>query len=134
VLLTVNAPAFAAAGPLRWIVGQQEFWLHFISRLPFVVLWWYCVGRRLDLGLVPASWLRQPRVLALFPAFLGAALAYAGLATLAAAAGWWSEWGQSLWSQQALLLLEYVVPALWWFALAGWLGLAAERIWARSSG
>jgi hypothetical protein len=128
LLLSINAPVYLLTTPLLRLAGLHVFWVHQIERLPFIVLWWYWVGRRLDLGLVPSSWLNLGRWIALIPVLLGMSVAYLGLVTLVDGWKWWSQWGGSLWSSQALLLIDYVVPSIWWFVLAAWLGLVAVRI------
>lgn len=126
----VNWPAYLLVAPIFWLLGSQMFWVHYIVLLPFIVLWWYWVGRRVDYGLVPSSWLKAGKRVVVLPLLVGVGFTGFGLMTAVEGLTWWFRYGGSVWSPRVMLLASDMAPAAWGFVLAIWMGLIAARVWS----
>src|SRR5437868_5809267 len=111
-LTIVNFPAYVVAIPISNALKLPTTdWRNLIC-LPSILLLWYCVGRRIDFGLLPekckrlGAWLRILLLVVAIAAFL------AGLYAFADSLKWWLEYGGPSVSQ-VLIFTRRNTPTPW---------------------
>jgi hypothetical protein len=127
LLRLLNGPAYFVAQPLANVfrLGGPS---HFLMVFPAILVWWWFLGLRLDIGwsTVTSRW-RWP---------VSALLAISAVVLLCAAIvvstdtfHWWVEYGSFFRIVEgSLLIVRFLSPAVWCAALAFLLAVGAKRV------
>lgn len=133
LLPAIDRPARFLCAPILWALDRRFIAERYPVLLPFIVIWWHLVGRRLDFGLVPPAWRGAGKAFAVISVFIGFGLACVGFARAIEATKLWSSYVHTPWSDNSFLVVPELSLAIWCFLLAAWLGAVAVKAAAGSS-
>jgi hypothetical protein len=126
--LTINAPAFVFSLPAFFLLNLQTAPARYPLLFPASLIWWWWLGRRIDLGMLPRRSYRHRWWMG--AVLLGAALGlyYVGIRLILDDARWWSQYGEGFNLRQILILLRTGGPTLWSFLIAVTLTVSVFRV------
>jgi hypothetical protein len=128
LLVAVNAPAYVLCSPFFSLFHLETASMRYPLLFPMILAWWFWIGRRIDLGLLPRKARGHARLFALLVLLIAVTLLLTGARISLDGAKWWFGYGRGPLTVQAILLLRIVGPALWCFLLGCYAALRAFRL------
>lgn len=125
LLRLVGFPAYFVVTPLANALGFVAPLYHLLV-FPTVLAWWWFLGLAFDRPSI-LSTVRRTGSLRVTLIGLAVLLLCSAAAVSANTFRWWFQYGTSLWSVQALLLLRFLTPAIWCCFLSFILAVAAKK-------
>ena len=122
-LAVLNVPARAATLAVSYPLQLRTALPVDIETLLFAVPLWWCIGRRLDYGLVPAWMHRRATLWAVLLTTIAIALLWLTVSEALQTCRWWFEWEVS-----PGILLRTFIPYCWGFFIAFAATISAYRL------
>jgi hypothetical protein len=117
LIMVLNAPAYLLAAPIFAVLRLNTEEERNPVLLLAILLLWFCIGRRIDFGLIPQEWARRGMWLRALPLMTAVLSLLAGIYLLVEGVTWWSKYGR-LSLSSLLILMRVVGSSPWCFLLA----------------
>jgi hypothetical protein len=127
LLQAINAPAFALDLVLVWLLRVRPDALLPLE-LPTIFLWWWFVGWRIDVGLLPGPNLRLRRLWGTVLGTASLALWSCAIYLVQLQVKFWIEYGQDSWRGPMLYLMRNSGILCWCLLLGFWSTAATLRV------
>jgi hypothetical protein len=127
LLQAINAPAYALDLLLFTLLGVRNNQARLLLELPTIFLWWWFIGLRIDVGLLPQGNLRQRRLRGTMFGIASLGLWSCATYLVVEQARFWSEYGALGWRGPVLLLTRNAGILCWCLLLGLWSTAVALR-------
>jgi hypothetical protein len=120
LLQAINAPAYVLDLPFFALLGVRSNQPRLLLEWPTIVLWWWFIGWRIDVGLLPC---RNVRLRGLWvTVFVIASMTFwaCTIYLILEQVRFWSEYGELGWRGPILFLIRHVGILCWCILLGFW--------------
>jgi hypothetical protein len=127
LLQGINAPAYLLDMPVFILFGLKSGHAKLLVEFPTILAWWWFIGWRFDLGLVPRGSVRYPKLYGV--GLFGIAVTFGSLIAVIVIdeVRFWLEYGHIVHGGLILRYLRYSGFLCWCLLLGSWSAVSAFR-------